>query len=39
MSRRHTLFSFCLLALLASAPKAQTQTQTPEVLWQFEAGG
>jgi hypothetical protein len=37
MTMRSRLLSLGLLALLVPAPNAQTQK--PELLWQFEAGG
>lgn len=37
MTMRLRLMSLSLLALLVPAPNAQTQK--PEILWQFEAGG
>jgi hypothetical protein len=37
MITRSTVVSLALLAVLAAAP--HTQTQKPEILWQFEAGG
>jgi hypothetical protein len=37
MMTRTELFSLALMAVLAPQPAAPNQT--PEILWQFEAGG
>jgi hypothetical protein len=37
MLTRPRIFALALLAVLVSTPHAQTQE--PEILWQFEAGG
>ena len=37
MVRHQRFFAFALLAVLGATPHGQTQK--PEILWQFEAGG